>query len=91
MNLMSPLLINPLRHFGMGLLGLLSWACWAARTVSCIQGRPCMVFVLVMIEELVGILALYLIVKNKKISETICYAIGGAIGAALMTWLSGTI
>lgn len=82
MNLMNPLL----RHFGMGLLGLLSWACWVARTVLCIQGQPFMVFVLVLIEELVGILALYLIVKNKRLSETMCYAIGGAFGAALMTW-----
>lgn len=86
MNQMSPLLIKILRCSGMTLLGLLSWACWAARTVSCIQGQPFVVFLLVLIEEFVGILALYLIVKNKNLFEIICYAVGGATGAALITW-----
>ena len=82
-----PVLIKILQALSMFILGLVSWACWVLRTVSCVEKQPLSVFFLVLIEEIVGILALYLIVKNKTILGTIVYAVGGALGAALMTWL----
>ena len=78
---------NLLRMLLMVGLGTVSWILWGIRTKLCVSGAWIPVSCIVFVEEFLGIASVYLIVKKGDKTDMVCFAIGGAIGGGLGTYL----
>lgn len=68
----------------------LSWACWAARTAACVDGRAWSVAVLAGCEEALMIGVVVLVAKSTHwLATGFGCVLGAAVGAGVATWLGG--
>jgi len=79
--------VNLLGLTGLFLLGFCSWGLWALRTKICVLGMWLPVSGLVFVEEFLGIAAMYVVIKKGSKTGMVLYALGGAVGAGVGTYL----
>lgn len=67
------------------LIGLITWGLALRRTIACVRGQRLLVSGIVFAEEILSIIVLYYLIKDSNLVGTIFYAIGGSLGAYLVS------
>lgn len=67
------------------IIGLLTWWLALRRTIACVRGQRLLLSGIVFMEEILGLLVLYWLIKDQNLAGALFYAIGGSLGAFLAT------